>query len=99
MPAANTTGGALNNSIEGALIDSGVDGNTTYDPVLYGTGVKTAAILVCQTLLTTADTQQESSGQKITYDRVAIQKRIDNLKKELGIADETVPTVRGVEVW
>lgn len=85
-------------SVEGALLDYGIEGAETYN----GSNIKeikTAAIGVLEMLLTTADTDNSGPGFVIKYDREAVLKRIALLKGELGLLDESVPTIKAINVW
>lgn len=85
------------NSVDGALIDFGIDGTATYDTsktVL----LKKAAIQIMELLLTTADTTNENT-YGIRYDRTAVQARIRLLKGEIGLIDESLPFVKSRPVW
>lgn len=85
------------NALDGALLDLGIDGAGVYDgsnQVL----LKTAAIQIMELLLTTADTQNENSYQ-ITYDRDAVLARINLLKGEIGLIDDTKPYITHRNVW
>ena len=84
-------------SVEGALLDLGIEGEETYN----GTNVKLlkkAAIGILELLLTTADTTQGDPSFAIKYDRAAVLKRIDLLKGELDLLD-SVPTIKAIHVW
>lgn len=85
------------NSVEGELLDAGINGASAYDPA-DSVAIKKAAIKVMEQLLTTADTQNENM-YKITFDRTAVLARIKQLKGELGISDESLPTITGKCVW
>lgn len=88
---------ANQNALEGALIDLAIDGNLPYDgsnQVL----LKKAAIQVMELLLTTADTQNENQYQ-IKFDREAVLARINLLKGEIGLIDDTQPYITHRNVW
>jgi len=89
-------------SVDGALIDAGILGTSPYD----GTNVialKKAAIELLQLLLTTADVSDGNATagfvHSVKYDRVAILARIKLLKGELGVTDESLPTINTKAVW
>ena len=85
------------NALLGALLDRAIDPNATYD----GTNkdlLKQAAIEIMELLLTTADTQNENT-YKVTFDRVAVLARINQLKTELGLIDTSLPYVTSRPVW
>lgn len=85
------------NATLGALMDRGVDPAGVYD----GSNIvllKMAAIEIMELLLTTADTQNENT-YKITFDRVAVLARINQLKTELGLIDTSLPYVTSRSVW
>lgn len=86
------------NSAEGALLDAGINPVTVYDP-LSSIDIKKVAIQVMEVILTTADITNGQVGFSTKYDRNAILARIKMIKEELGIVDETVPTIRGIHVW
>jgi hypothetical protein len=85
------------NTIDGALIDADVIGSDLYS-IANKVSVRSAAIYVLEMLLSTPDTGNSDPAFSIKYDRVAIKKRIDDLKAE---TDESVglPTIRGLNVW
>lgn len=90
---------ANDNSVDGALLDFGIDGNVEYVAV-NGNQVKKAAIQVMEMLLTTPDTTTESGTTFIQkYDRAAVQARIKLLKGELGLTDESLPYITSRSVW
>jgi hypothetical protein len=86
------------NSAEGALLDASIDGAGVYNASL-SSAIKKVAIQVMELLLTTADTNNGKVGFNINYDRTAIITRIKMIKGELGIYDESLPTIKGVSVW
>lgn len=87
------------NAVEAALTDVGITGTSTYT-VAASTSIKTAAIAVLKTLLSTADVTQGvgETANAIKYDRNAILKRIAMLEGELGI-NNSKPTIRGRSPW
>lgn len=85
------------NAIPGELTDVGLTPTDVYNTANMNP-VKIAAVRVMELLLTTADTRNEG-GYAITYDRAAVQKRIDQLKKEAGLTDETQPYIKSRDVW
>lgn len=88
---------ANDNAIEGELVDAGLIGSDVYGASQAVT-VKTAAIKLMELLLTTADTKNEN-GYSIVFDRKAVQDRIDQLKGELGLVDDSLPVVNGRSCW
>jgi len=85
------------NAIEGAMIDLSIDPMQTYDgsnQVL----LKKAAIQIMELLLTTADTQNEND-YRITFDREAVLARIQLLKGEIGLIDDSKPYITSPKVW
>lgn len=86
------------NVIIGECTDMGLTPTAAYD-ASQQVAVKTAAIHVMETLLTTADTTNGEVGFSIKYDRSAILKRIDQLKNELGLIDTALPNVKSRPVW
>lgn len=89
-----------NNALEGALLDAGVTGSSTYD----GTNIvslKTIAIGLMELLLTTADTSffNGVTTAGIRYDRASILKRMAMLKAEIGLLDVTGPIITSKSVW
>ena len=85
------------NSIDGTLIDLGIDGVATYD-ASQSVLLKKAAIQEMELLLTTADTQNENQ-YLIKWDRDAVLARIKLLKGELGLIDESQPYITSRPVW
>lgn len=88
-------------AIEGQIIDQGIDATAIYDVTMKLPCVK-AAIGIMQMLLTTADTTNTIDGQnifKVVYDRKAVLDRINLLKGENGILDESKPYIRAPRVW
>jgi hypothetical protein len=85
------------NSLEGELLDFGISSSGTYDPA-NSVLLKKAAIKIMELLLTTADTTNENQ-YAIKYDRIAVLARIKLLKGELGMIDESLPTITGKSVW
>jgi len=85
------------NVAEAALIDIGIDGAAEYIP---GNSIplKTAAIKVLYTLISTADTGNSITGFMIKYDRPSILKRIGILEDEVGII-AAGPTITSRRVW
>jgi hypothetical protein len=83
------------NTVEGALLDAGIDETGEYDATL-STEIKKVAIQVLYILLTTADTTSPEQ-MSIRYDRVAVQRRISALEDELGLSE--VPTIRAKHIW
>lgn len=72
-----------NDSLQGALIDFGINGADTYT-VANKLVVKKAAIQVIQLLLSTADTNNGMSngaGFEIKYDRQSLLDYLDRLKR------------------
>lgn len=89
---------ASTNTVEAALIDAGVTGSDTYSNAVMFT-LKTAAISVLYSLLSTPDTTQGQgeTANSIKYDRTAILKRIGVLEAETsGII---MPTIKAVSRW
>ena len=87
------------NSLEGAMIDRGIVGT---DPYASGNTVtlKKCAIEVMELLLTTADTTDSTPGFSTTFDRDAVLKRINLLKGEIGLVDESMPTIENASfMW
>ena len=93
-----------NDSLQGALIDFGINGADTYT-VANKLVVKKAAIQVIQLLLSTADTNNGMSngaGFEIKYDRQYLLDYRDRLKKEVEEAENGVESNRlitGKTVW
>jgi hypothetical protein len=85
------------NSLEGELLDIDISSSGAYDPA-NSVILKKAAIKIMELLLTTADTTNENQ-YAIKYDRVAVLARIKLLKGELGLIDESLPTITGKSVW
>lgn len=85
------------NAVEGSLLDFGITGSETYTASNI-IPIKKAAISVLEILLSTADTKNEN-GYEIKYDRDAIKKRLQALKKEVGLSEIDKPTVTGKSVW
>jgi hypothetical protein len=89
------------NSLLAQMIDQGIDPTAVYDVSMKIPCVK-AAIGVMQLLLTTPDTDNRvdgTSGLKVTYDRKAVIDRINLLKGENGLLDDSKPYIRGPRVW
>jgi len=86
------------NSAEGALLDAGISETGLYDGSNKDQ-LKTIAIELMQLLLTTADTENTTTGFQVKYDRGSILKRIKALQDELGITSALTPTIKGVRVW
>jgi hypothetical protein len=91
-----------NESIDGELIDAGIDGSDDYDISLKD-GLKLMAIRILQLILTTADVSDGNAAagfvHSIKFDRVAVLARIKLLENELGIDAGTLPTIRGLQIW
>lgn len=87
------------NSVEGALLDEGLNAADAYDPSL-SLQVKKATIQVMEVLLTTADTTNENQ-YVIKYDRPTLLKRITALKDEVAAEDGVVlqPVIRSKKCW
>jgi hypothetical protein len=85
------------NSLEGEMLDFDITPADIYDPANSVT-LKKAAIKIMELLLTTADTTNENQ-YAIKYDRVSVLARIKLLKGELGLVDESIPTITGKQVW
>lgn len=85
------------NSLEGEMLDFDITPAETYEAANSVT-LKKAAIKIMELLLTTADTTNENQ-YAIKYDREAVLARIKLLKGELGLIDESIPTVTGKSVW
>jgi hypothetical protein len=88
---------ANENALLGALLDKGVDPTGVYNGSNKDL-LKQAAIEIMELLLTTADTQNENT-YKITFDRVAVLARINQLKTELGLIDTSLPYITSRPVW
>lgn len=86
------------NSLEGTLLDNGITGAGTYDSSL-SIPIKRCAIEVMELLLTTANISDSTPGFSVTYDRNAVLQRMKLLKQEIGLVDETLPTITGKNVW
>lgn len=85
-----------NNSLEGVLIDSGIDGSATYD-LTFSIPLKKAARELILLLFSTADNVNEN-GFGIKYDRATLLKRLELLDQELGLTED-LPTITGRHVW
>lgn len=81
-------------SIDGALIDAGIDGTLTYDKT-QSTVLRNCAIELLELLLSTPD-QTNENGFVIKYDRGAIQARIRSLQTE---EIETGAVLRSKSIW
>lgn len=86
------------NSAEAAMIDQGIVPSDVYT-LSVSVPIKMAAIYIMEVLLTTADTGDATSGFQIKYDRGAVLKRINLLKGELGLIDDSYPTITSKSVW
>lgn len=86
------------NALEGTLLDSGIDGSAAYI-ISNSVPVKRCAIEVMELLLTTANTSDVTPGFSITYDRNAVLARIKLLKQEIGVVDDSLPVITGLNVW
>lgn len=87
------------NALEGALIDAGIMGGSTY-VAATGTPLKKLAISLMEILLTTPDTGNSEVGFNINFDRDSVLKRIKILKGELGIEEiENKPSIQSVSRW
>lgn len=86
------------NSMEGVLIDMGIDGTAVYDASL-SSSLKQAAIQIMELLLTTPD-KTNTDGYTIKFDRKSVLARINQLKGELGLLDDpSLPYVTSRPVW
>lgn len=86
-----------NNAIDGALLDAGIEGAANYEAG-NTTGLKTAAIEIMETLLTTADSTN-TEGMLIRYDRKAVEARIRQYKIDIGIIVEEGPIITSKRLW
>jgi hypothetical protein len=82
-------------TVEGALLDAGIDEAGEYDGS-NSVDIKKAAIQVLYILLSTADTTTPEQ-MSIRYDRNAIQRRIAAIEDELGLS--AVATIRAIHKW
>jgi hypothetical protein len=83
------------NVIDGALVDSGLDGSDTYESTDLLT-LKGIAKQLIEVLLTTPDTTNEN-GYAIKYDRSAALKRLEDLEEELN--PTAGPIISSVSPW
>lgn len=83
------------NTVEGALLDAGIDEAGDYDGS-NSDDIKRAAIQVLYILLSTADTSSPEQ-MSIRYDRNAILKRIGAIEDELSLS--VVPRISTKRVW
>lgn len=88
---------ADDNAVTGALTDAGFTGMETY-LVTNARAIKIIAVTIMELLLTTAD-YSSTDGVTVKYDRNAIQARIKLLKGELGLTDQSFPTISTKRVW
>lgn len=86
------------NTAEGALLDAGITESEVYTAA-NSIPLKKVAITVMELLLTTADTSNNVTGFAIKYDRDAVLKRMNLIKGELGLTDESLPTITGKQPW
>lgn len=89
------------NSLDGEIIDQGIDPDAIYDGSTKLPCVK-AAIKLMELLLTTADITNSIDGNvqmAVKYDRDAVLARINLLKGEYGLTDESKPFIRAPKVW
>lgn len=90
-----------NNAVEGALLDAGITMAGAYDGS-NSVEIKKCAVGLMEVLLTTANTTSNNgaTSTSISFDRNAVLKRLQMYKKELGITDGTVPTIKDVSyMW
>lgn len=86
-----------NNTLDGALLDLGINGADTYTAA-NAVDVKKAAIQVIQVILSTADTINENE-YSIKFDRPSLIKYLDTLKAEVGEETATTPVITSKAVW
>ena len=86
------------NSCEAELLDAGISPTGVYT-VDNSVPLKTIAVQLMKMLLTTADTSNSTVGFHIIYDRKAVLERIKLLEIELGIFNDSVPTIKGKQPW
>lgn len=86
------------NVVQGECTDLGLTITATYDASQM-VNCKTAAVRVMEILLTTADVTNGEAGLSIKFDRAAVMQRIIQLKGELDLVDESVPSVTSRHVW
>lgn len=81
-------------SAEAALLDNGdLDPGEPYKPENLPF-VRSAAIMVLETLLSTPNTSSQQTGFTVSYDRQAVLKRLEMLKKEAGTGSNRVTFIR-----
>jgi hypothetical protein len=86
------------NTIDGALIDGGLIGTDAYDTTTHYKLIRILAIGVCELLLSTGD-YTNADQTSLKYDRNAVLARIKLLKGELGLSDQSLPTISSPKWW
>jgi len=84
------------NAAEAVLIDNSLVAADTYVTASLSS-IRLAAISLLETLLSTPNTSNSVTGYSVTYDRAAIERRLNNLKTEAGLI--TGPTINVVNKW
>jgi len=82
------------NAVDGALLDAGITGSDAY--IADNTvALKKCAIQLMELLLTTANTSffNGATSAGVNYDRATLLKRIQALRRELGLEDFYGPTI------
>ncbi len=85
------------NSVDGALIDAGIEGSELY-LASQEKPLKLVAIELLELLISTPDTGNEN-GYTIRYDRGAIEGRIARLKGDLGLLVGEKTLIRALHLW
>lgn len=87
--------GIDSNTIEKACIDAGLDSAGTYS-ASQSNDVDKATVNVLKSLLVSSESE---GGYSYNISADTLNRRIDQLERELGIESDSRPTVKAVNLW
>ncbi len=84
-----------NNAVDGALLDYGITADNTYVSTSL-ISLKRAQLELMELLYTTANTNffNGATSSGVSYDRGTLLRRIQALRRELGLEDFSLPVIR-----